>query len=62
MSQSPQNHDDHDGLTFEVVEDEHHESGQKNTSSRHLPIAEPIHHGCIVFRVLRHHSCHGRAL
>ncbi len=29
MSQSPQNHDDHDGLTFEVVEDEHHESGQK---------------------------------
>lgn len=29
MSQSPQHHDDHDGLTFEVVEDEHHESGQK---------------------------------
>ena len=29
MSQTPHNHDDHDGLTFEVVEDEHHESGQK---------------------------------
>ena len=29
MSQAPQNPDDHDGLTFEVVEDEHHESGQK---------------------------------
>lgn len=29
MSQAPHDHDDHDGLTFEVVEDEHHESGQK---------------------------------
>ncbi len=29
MSQSPHDHDDHTGLTFEVVEDEHHESGQK---------------------------------
>ena len=29
MSHAPQDHDDHDGLMFEVVEDEHHESGQK---------------------------------
>lgn len=29
MSQSPHDQDDHNGLTFEVVEDEHHEGGQK---------------------------------
>lgn len=29
MSHTPQDHDDHDGLMFEVVEDEHHEGGRK---------------------------------
>ncbi len=29
MSHTPHDHDDHNGLTFEVVEDEHHESGQR---------------------------------
>ncbi len=35
MSQLPNDHDDHNGLTFEVVEEEHHESG---TKTRHKGI------------------------